>query len=391
MWCCCCIAEDPVVPFVNLLLKAPAAPSSPTSSSLLASKLTSKLTRQSSSSSEASSRIATGMHRSDSSDSVASMPFTRSSSWDSLTDLTTYNAQQQAFAMQTVAAGWEYGLLAQPQQLQAAQQVYVHAAARAAGSYALAPSGGSAELSNWLAAARGAVQQQRLQRRAQLQRSLSDASDTNSASSDSLSSLSEVSDSSSSSIISSSSLAAFTSGLETSLLLASAAATQWMSASSQQLQDATSSINSTREHVVVSSSKSSRGWSRVSLAKAGMTAFVTGALAAGVRCSAAIAAPQLLAPQLSLLSMLPAALTAPVALAAMHLVGKAALPVSHPLGQQYVMTGSGLEPVVRPLKSYPRSGEGLGLKQLGGMFPGHRMIAYRRRMVTLLQQDTWPQ
>jgi hypothetical protein len=120
-----------------------------------------------------------------------------------------------------------------------------------------------------------------------------------------------------------------------------------------------------------------------------MTAFVTGALAAGVRCSAALAAPQLLAPQLSLFSALPAVLTAPVALAAMHLVGKAALPVSHPLGQQYVITGAGLEAVDRPLKSYPRSGEGLDLKQLGGLFPGHRMIAYRRRMVTLLQQGAW--
>jgi hypothetical protein len=160
-----------------------------------------------------------------------------------------------------------------------------------------------------------------------------------------------------------------------------------MAASSQQLQDANSSSSSMRESISVSS----KGWPKVSLAKAGMTAFITGALAAGVRCSAALAAPQLQAPQLSLLSVLPAALTAPVALAAMHLVGKAAVPVSHPLGQQYVMTGSGLEPAMRPLKSYPRNGEGLNLQQLGGLFPGHRMIAYRRRMVKLLQQGTWHQ
>jgi hypothetical protein len=222
-----------------------------------------------------------------------------------------------------------------------------------------------------------------MQRKAQLHRSLSDASEAASASSDSLTSLSATSES----IISSSSmnsLAAFTNGLEATLLAASAAATQWMAASGQ-LQGSSSS-SSTQEQ---SLPKSSRRWSKVALAKAGMTAFLTGALAAGVRCSAALAAPQLLGPQLSLLSVLPAALTAPVALAAMHLVGKAALPVSHPLGQQWVITGAGLEAVDRPLKNYPRSGEGLDLKQLGGLFPGHRMIAYRRRMVTLLQQGAW--
>jgi hypothetical protein len=381
-------AEDPVVPFVNLLLKAPTASSSTTTSSSSSSSK-SKLDRQttSSSSSEASSRTMAGLHRVNSSDSVASSP-SRSSSWDSLADLTSYNAQQQALAMQSaVTAGWDFDLYVQQQQAQAAQQVYVHAAAGYTSSYALTPSGGSAELSSWLAAARGAVQRQRMHRRVQLHRSLSDASEAASASSDSLTSLSAASDSNSSSS-STNSLAGFTNGLEVTLIAASAAATHWMAASGQ-LQDGSSSSSTQEQSIPSSSSGSSRRWSKVALAKAGMTAFVTGALAASVRCSAALAAPQLLGPQLSLFSMLPAALTAPVALAAMHLVGKAALPVSHPLGQQYVITGAGFEPVDRPLKSYPRSGEGLDLKQLGGLFPGHRMIAYRRRMVTLLQQGAW--
>jgi hypothetical protein len=289
-----------------------------------------------------------------------------------------------------VAAEWDFDLYTQ-QQVQAAQQVYVHAAAGCTSSYAQAASGGSAELASWLTAARGAVQRQRIQRRAQLHRSLSNASEAHSASSDSLTSLSAASDSSGSS--SSNSLAVFTSGLEGTLLAASAAASQWMNASSQALSNSSSgsSSSSMQHNTFPNSSKTSKRWSKVALARAGMTAFVTGALAAGVRCSAALAAPQLLGPQLSLFGMLPAALTAPVALAAMHIIGKAALPVSHPLGQQYVMTGAGLEPVDRPLKSYPRSGEGLDLKQLGGLFPGHRMIAYRRRMVKLLQQGTWEQ
>jgi hypothetical protein len=121
-------------------------------------------------------------------------------------------------------------------------------------------------------------------------------------------------------------------------------------------------------------------------------AWIGGALAASLRCASAFAAvPGMVStPQLSLLTLLPRALFGPAAFAALHFVGhaayKAAMPASHPLGQQWVMTGSGLELVVKPLHAYPRSGEGLGLKELGGLFPGHRMIAYRRRLAVLVSQ-----
>jgi hypothetical protein len=49
-----------------------------------------------------------------------------------------------------------------------------------------------------------------------------------------------------------------------------------------------------------------------------------------------------------------------------------------------VLTGAGLELVAKPLAAYPRNGDALGLKELGGLFPGHRMIAYRRRLAALV-------
>lgn len=129
--------------------------------------------------------------------------------------------------------------------------------------------------------------------------------------------------------------------------------------------------------------------------RVGRVAWISGALAAGARCASALAAPAAVSgPHMSLLAMLPRALAGPAALAVLHFVGhaayQAALPPSHPLGQQWVMTGSGLEPVAKPLSSYPRTGEGLGLKELGGLFPGHRMIAYRRRLANLVSQSPTP-
>lgn len=129
--------------------------------------------------------------------------------------------------------------------------------------------------------------------------------------------------------------------------------------------------------------------------KVGRVAWVTGALAAGARCAAALAAPAAITGQpFSLLAFIPRALVGPAALALIHVVGhaayQAALPPSHPLGQQWVMTVSGLEPVAKPLASYPRTGEGLGLQELGGLFPGHRMIAYRRRLANLVSQSSSP-
>jgi hypothetical protein len=136
---------------------------------------------------------------------------------------------------------------------------------------------------------------------------------------------------------------------------------------------------------------------QLSSTRVGRVAWISGALAAGARCASALAASAPAAvsgSHMSLLAMLPRALAGPAALAVLHLVGhaayQAALPPSHPLGQQWVMTGSGLEPVAKPLSSYPRTGEGLGLKELGGLFPGHRMIAYRRRLANLVSQSTTP-
>jgi hypothetical protein len=127
--------------------------------------------------------------------------------------------------------------------------------------------------------------------------------------------------------------------------------------------------------------------------KVGRLAWISGALAAGARCASALAAPAAVTgPHISLMAMLPRALAGPAALALLHFVGhaayQAALPPSHPLGQQWVMTVSGLEPVAKPLTSYPRTGEGLGLKELGGWCPGHRMIAYRRRLANLVSQSS---
>jgi hypothetical protein len=134
---------------------------------------------------------------------------------------------------------------------------------------------------------------------------------------------------------------------------------------------------------------------QLATSRVGRLAWISGALAAGARCASALAAPAALAGgHVSLLAMLPRALAGPAALAVLHFVGhaayQAALPASHPLGQQWVMTDAGLEPVAKPLTSYPRTGEGLGLKELGGLFPGHRMIAYRRRLANLVSQSPAP-
>jgi hypothetical protein len=117
-------------------------------------------------------------------------------------------------------------------------------------------------------------------------------------------------------------------------------------------------------------------------------AWLAGAVAAGVRCATAFAAPNLFAPQALPLLSLPHLLMAPIGLATLHLVGsfQAALPVSHPLGQQWVLTASGPEEAAGPLSSYPKAADALKLKELGGLCPGHRMIAYRRRVVALRDQ-----
>jgi hypothetical protein len=91
-------------------------------------------------------------------------------------------------------------------------------------------------------------------------------------------------------------------------------------------------------------------------------------------------------------ALAPLALTLPAA-ALLRFVGKlmvrAMLPKNFPVGQQWVLTSDGAFPVTRaqPVSSFSPQPEQLDLAGLGGMFPGHRMIAYRRRMVQLLRPE----
>lgn len=103
-------------------------------------------------------------------------------------------------------------------------------------------------------------------------------------------------------------------------------------------------------------------------------------LAVGVR---------LLAPRLQRLAapvgwLLPRSLILPPAAAALHLLGgaivTAMLPVSYYIGEQWVLTAEGLQPAGAPLGSYQQEADSLGLADLGGPFPAHRMIAYRNRV-----------
>ncbi|GBF91817.1 hypothetical protein Rsub_04922 [Raphidocelis subcapitata] len=104
------------------------------------------------------------------------------------------------------------------------------------------------------------------------------------------------------------------------------------------------------------------------------------ALGAGLRV-AALAAPRLLPAAVPVLgTLLPAA-------AGIEILGSAilmwAVPRNCPLGSQWVLSADGLAPADRPLCRFPRAPQALGLKQLGGLFPGHRMIAYRTRIAQL--------
>lgn len=390
-----------MVPFVNLLLKAP--DSRKTAAGAAASSSMCKLDVHNSSStdSEASSRIMAGIHRTASCDSAASrLSLSRSNSWDSLGELQySHDQQQQVLAVQAAAmgcSGWEVDF-AQQQGLPMHGHVYAHAATGGTGSVAVAARSGSEELTSWLAAARAAVQRQRLRRRQQQQhlpRSLGIASGVTSSSNSSLSRLESSSHLAEPAAGCGDSLAAFTTRLEAApaavLQLLGRSCNSSIKCSQSGLKQQHHQLHSSAGIAAAAATAASLAPRQCfSLSKAGLTAFVTGALAAGVRCGAALAASSLLGSHLSLFGLIPAALTAPVALVAVHLVGKATIPVSHPLGQQVVMTGAGPRPASKPLKGYPHNAEGLNLQQLGGLFPGHRMIAYRRRMVALLQQGVW--
>jgi len=58
------------------------------------------------------------------------------------------------------------------------------------------------------------------------------------------------------------------------------------------------------------------------------------------------------------------------------------VPRTYTVGQQWVLTRQGMEPALRALDRYHRDWE--EHKSLGGLFPGHRMIAYRNRLSRLL-------
>jgi hypothetical protein len=58
----------------------------------------------------------------------------------------------------------------------------------------------------------------------------------------------------------------------------------------------------------------------------------------------------------------------------------AVVPRTCPIGAQWVLTHGGPERQRRANTSYPQQPDGLGLEDLGGLFPGHRMVAYRNRV-----------
>ncbi|GBF95558.1 triacylglycerol lipase [Raphidocelis subcapitata] len=58
------------------------------------------------------------------------------------------------------------------------------------------------------------------------------------------------------------------------------------------------------------------------------------------------------------------------------------VPRTYTIGTQWVLTKHGLEPALRRLEEYPR--DWASLRPIGGLFPGHRMVAYRDRLGKLL-------
>eukprot|EP00775_Hariotina_reticulata_P012111 gene12111-12250_t len=291
--------------------------------------------------------------------------------------------------------------------------------------------GGSAELHSWLTAAQSALQQRRHTWPGKpWLRSRSQVSLTDSSRQGSLVSLQSAGEESCGPFLSGWSICRATAGgelvmspgrrLGASFVAASAAAVGWLSggsfgdsAASCQSQDSITSSSfqfppgSLTESNVTAAAGAEYGSAAAAAANGGhgfvgielssevskslgkvKLAWLAGALAAGVRCAAAFAAPHLFAPHAVPLLSLPHLMIAPIGLATLHLVGsfQAALPVSHPLGQQWVLTANGSEEAAKPLSSYPKHADALKLKELGGLFPGHRMIAYRRRVVALRDQ-----
>lgn len=341
-----------------------------------------------------------------------SAPGHRASSSDSLSSYAAPFSHPVLLMQPQLAAASDFGSFA-PSSWQPSLQL----ADVPAGTAAYQP--GSEELASWLAAAKGAVQE-RKQRR---QHRRSGGGSLSHSSSNASLQASDASDAPSSSWGSSKTAGAGASGssdasgvslsgrLEATLLAASAAAVNLLTAPGKlgpQLSPGGVGLHSPFAAVpdahqlgeaAAAAVHQQPGVAAVRLHRLGLSraklAWLTGAVAAGVRCAAALAAPQLLGGPHLLGGLLPRGLwPAPVALAALHFVGSAALrasmPASHPLGQQWVLTREGLQPADRPLKEYPKCATSLRLRELGGLFPGHRMIAYRRRVVALKRRDSWP-
>lgn len=452
------LPEDPVVPFVNLLLKAPPAP---TPAPTLCSRSSSFFAGLDSASSiSVSAGETSDLARSSSWGS--GLTFEPSALADDLSaSLAAAGASTAAAAallqehlQAAAAAGSWLGDTAAAAELAMAQSAAAASSLRFAGADTavgcttslLEESTGSQELASWLAAARDAVKQQAGSQPSQ--RSYRDSSRCNSASGDSLCSLtsdafaqwpasssaddycsssradSPVAFSESDSMPSPPGCSGYSFGVpvvaswaldtSSSVVFSSDGGTSSTAAASpvsdaqphqqQQQPEAPSTAQAQQSESEAQPRSDFRAQvakqlrrlqQQLSSTRVGRVAWISGALAAGARCASALAAPAAVSgPHMSLLAMLPRALAGPAALAVLHFVGhaayQAALPPSHPLGQQWVMTGSGLEPVAKPLSSYPRTGEGLGLKELGGLFPGHRMIAYRWRLANLVSQSPTP-
>lgn len=378
--CCFCPAEDPVVPFVNLLLKAPAYPQSALEST--AQPCSSPLAKATT---DAFAAVSMAMNS-----STAALSRSSSSSSFSL-EADLYAKQQAAGVLEAAGtACWVNSWKPHSKlgHFNSAAQVSPRSLTPCAALSAAVQS--SDELAGWLAVARDAAQQQRQS----LYRCFSaDSTDLRYCySSSSLQSMqSGVSESSSgwSASDSVASLTSYTGRLEADVQAACSASRQLTN--SNTLDSTFPSSDATRPSYQQSASRLTQRIYRFSFSKASL-AMITGALAAGMRCAAALAAPQLLSQHPSLVSLLPGVISTPLAVVAVQLMGtwwlKSALPVTHPLGQQFVMTGSGMEQVAKPLKAYPKAAQDLGLQQLGGFAPGHRMIAYRRRLVNLMQKQS---
>jgi hypothetical protein len=110
-----------------------------------------------------------------------------------------------------------------------------------------------------------------------------------------------------------------------------------------------------------------------------LTSLLPAALVAGAAPLVAVFAPLVGI-------VLPALLALPPAAVAVEVVGSLivtfCVPRTYTIGQQWVLTAQGLEPALKPLDQYRRDWAEMGA--LGGLFPGHRMVAYRNRLVRLL-------